>query len=77
VKLTQKAVAALALPRGASELIVFDSDLPLGVRLRAGGVPRWIFQYRIGAKQRRISLGALRTARAGNRRRAPCPSQAR
>jgi integrase len=57
MKLTQKAVAALTLPKGASESIVFDSDLPLGVRLRAGGVPRWIFQYRIGAKQRRMSLG--------------------
>src|SRR5262245_43786534 len=57
MRLTQKAVAALALPLGASELIVFDNDLPLGVRLRAGGAPRWIFQYRIGAKQRRMSLG--------------------
>jgi Arm DNA-binding domain len=57
MKLTQKAVAALALPKGKSELIVFDDDIPLGVRLRDGGTARWIFQYRVGAKQRRMSLG--------------------
>jgi hypothetical protein len=43
MKLTQKAVAALALPKGKSELIVFDDDIPLGVRLRDGGAPRWTF----------------------------------
>ena len=57
MRLTQKAVAALVLPKGKSELIVFDDDIPLGVRLRDGGAPRWIFQYRVGAKQRRMSLG--------------------
>src|SRR5262249_8291185 len=59
MKLTQKTVAALTLPEGKSELIVFDDDLPLGVRLRAGGAARWIFQYRIGTKQRRVSLGSV------------------
>ena len=60
MKLTQKAVAALALPKGKREAIYFDGDIPgLGVRLRAGGTARWIFQYRIGAKQRRISLGSV------------------
>jgi integrase len=57
MRLTQKAVAALALPAGKSELIVFDDDIPLGVRLRDGGAARWVFQYRVGAKQRRMSLG--------------------
>jgi integrase len=57
MRLTQKAVAALALPAGKSELIVFDDDIPLGVRMRDGGTARWIFQYRVGAKQRRMSLG--------------------
>ena len=60
MKLTQKAVAALVLPKGKREAIYFDGDIPgLGVRLRAGGTARWIFQYRIGAKQRRISLGSV------------------
>ena len=55
MKLTQKAVAALVLPKGKREAIYFDGDIPgFGVRLRAGGTARWIFQYRIGAKQRRI-----------------------
>jgi Arm DNA-binding domain len=68
MKLTQKMVAAVTLPKGRSELIVFDDDIPgLGVRLRTGGPPRWIFQFRVGAKQRRISLGpvsAISVARA-------------
>ena len=79
MKLTQKAVAALALPKGKSELIAFDDDIPLGVRLRDGGAPRWVFQYRVGAKQRRMSLGttaALSAPRAGNRRRALRQGQA-
>src|SRR5262245_42761346 len=57
MRLTQRAVAALTLPANRAELIVFDDDIPLGVRLRVGGKPRWLFQYRVGAKQRRISLG--------------------
>jgi Arm DNA-binding domain len=68
MKLTQKTVAALALPKARSEAIHFDGDIPgLGVRLRTGGPPRWIFQFRVGAKQRRISLGpvsAISVARA-------------
>jgi integrase len=68
MKLTQKTVAALTLPKGRSEAIHFDNDIPgLGVRLRTGGPPRWIFQFRVGAKQRRISLGpvsAISVARA-------------
>jgi integrase len=60
MKLTQKAVAALTLPKGKAEMIVFDDDVPgLGLRLREGGAARWIYQYRIGAKQRRISLGSV------------------
>jgi integrase len=60
MKLTQKAVAALALPRGKPEAIHFDDDVPgLALRLRAGGVARWIFQYRLGRRQRRITLGAV------------------
>jgi integrase len=71
MKLTAKTVAALTIPNGKSEAIYFDEDVPgLGLRLREGGAARsarWIFQYRIGAKQRRISLGsvsAISSARA-------------
>ena len=60
MKLTQKTIAALALPAGKTETIVFDEDLPgFGVRLRAGGTRSWIFQYKIGNQNRRITLGSL------------------
>ena len=58
MKLTKATVAKLAVPLGKSELIVFDEDLPgFGLRLRAGGSAVWVAQYRIGAKQRRVTLG--------------------
>jgi integrase len=60
MKLNEKAVAALELPAGKSELILFDDDLPgFGIRLRAGGKRTWIIQYRVGRKQRRKTLGAV------------------
>ena len=60
MKLTQKTIAALALPAGKTEIIVFDEDLPgFGVRMRAGGTRSWIYQYKIGNQNRRITLGSL------------------
>src|SRR5262245_30352992 len=57
-KLTKATVAALTLPRRKSELLVFDSELPgFGVRLREGGSKTWVFQYKIGNKHRRVTLG--------------------
>ena len=62
MKLTKATVAKLTLPEGKSELIVFDEDLPgFGLRLRAGGSAVWVAQYRVGAKQRRVTLGRLAT----------------
>jgi integrase len=59
-KLTKTTVAALTLPRRKSELLVFDADLPgFGVRLREGGSKTWIFQYKLGSKHRRITLGRV------------------
>ena len=60
MKLTQKTIAALALPEGKTETIVFDEDLAgFGVRVRAGGTRSWIYQYKIGNQNRRITLGSL------------------
>jgi hypothetical protein len=62
MKLTKATVGKLALPVGKSELIVFDEDMPgFGLRLRAGGSAVWVAQYRVGAKQRRVTLGRLST----------------
>ena len=59
MKLTAKTVAALRLPEGRSDTIYFDDDVPgFGLRLRSGGGRSWIFQYKLGSKHRRISLGS-------------------
>ena len=66
MKLTQKTSAALALPAGKTETIVFDEDLAgFGVRVRIGGTRSWIFQYKIGNQNRRITLGSLATCMPG------------
>jgi integrase len=58
LKLTKATVAHLTLPPGKEDLIIFDDELKgFGIRLRAGGKRVWIAQYRIGAKQRRVTLG--------------------
>ncbi len=60
MRLTRPAVAALTLLPGKSELLVFDDALPgFGVRIRSGGKRTWIAQYRIGSKQRRVTLGTV------------------
>jgi integrase len=59
MKLTARNVA-LALAKGEAERIVFDDEIPgLGVRMRAGGSCNWVFQYKIGTKHRRMSIGAV------------------
>jgi integrase len=60
MKLTNRVVEALARGKVDSERIVWCDDLPgLGLRMRAGGSRNWVFQYKIGAKHRRMTLGAL------------------
>jgi integrase len=61
MKMTRATVAGIELEPGKSDQIFFDDDLPgFGVRLRAGGKMTWIIQYRVGAQQRRESLGDVR-----------------
>lgn len=60
LNLTKPIVSGLQLPAGKSDHIVFDKSIPgLGVRLRLGGRKTWVFQYRVGLKQRRINLGPV------------------
>ena len=69
MRLTKANVARLKVPEGKSESIVFDDDLPgFGVRIRAGGKRTWIAQYRIGAKQRRMTLGTIKALDEGEAR---------
>jgi integrase len=63
MRLTVKAADGLKLERGKTERIEFDDDIPgFGLRIREGGSRTWIFQYRIGSKQRRMVLGSAASA---------------
>jgi integrase len=57
--MTPREVAALTLPPGKTDALYFDDAVPgLALRLRASGSKAWVFQYRIGSKQRRLNIGA-------------------
>jgi integrase len=61
MRLTQTAIDELSLPEGKTEIIAFDDALPgFGIRIRAGGKRTWVVQYRIGQKQRRVTLGSVK-----------------
>ena len=60
MRLTVKSTAGLKLPPGKDDYIEWDDEIPgFGVRLRKGGSRNYIFQYKIGAKQRRMKIGKL------------------
>jgi integrase len=59
MKLTAKNFSSARLEPGETDRIFFDDDIPgFGLRVRAGGSRNWVFQYALGEKQRRMSLGA-------------------
>jgi len=61
MKFTQATVAKFKLPEGKLDHIEFDDSMPgFGLRVRNGGKREhrtYILQYKIGPKQRRMSLG--------------------
>jgi integrase len=62
MKLTVKTAEGIQLPKGKSDCIVFDDDIAgFGLRLREGGSRTWVYQYRIGKKQRRMVLGSAKS----------------
>src|SRR6516164_6959140 len=64
MKLTDKTVN-LPLPAGKADHLVFDDMIPgFGLRLREGGSKSWIFQYKLGGKQRRMVLGRATAIKA-------------
>jgi integrase len=78
MKLTQPMISKLTLPPGKSDAILFDDDTPgFGLRLRGTGKHVWIFQYAIGAKQRRITLGRTSMISLGAARRTAADLHAR
>jgi integrase len=61
MKFTVKTVERLQLPAGKADHIEWDDDLPgFGIRLRNGGSRNWVFQYALGDKQRRMSIGSAK-----------------
>ena len=66
MKLTKASVPRFGLPAGTRDKIFFDDDMPgFGLRLRDGGKRTWIAQYRVGTKQRRVTIGTVETYRGG------------
>jgi integrase len=52
-------ISTLELPAGKKDHMVPDSIVPgLALRLREGGSRTWVFSYRVGIKQRRMTLGS-------------------
>jgi len=59
MKLTAKTIPHVRLAAGRSEEIHFDDSLPgFGLRLRQGGSRSFIFQFKVGAQNRRMTLGS-------------------
>lgn len=59
MKLVQKVVDRLTLPAGKSEIIYWDQDLGgFGLRIRQGGSRTWVYQYDVGRRTRKMTLGA-------------------
>jgi integrase len=67
MKLTATTIRTAAIPVGKSEAIFFDDDVPgFGLRVREQGSRTFIFQYKLGTKQARMSLGAASALNIGD-----------
>jgi integrase len=65
MRLTRANVATITLPPGKIERLVFDDALPgFGLRVHRGGRRTWFCQFRVGSKQRRLTLGTTETVDA-------------
>jgi integrase len=69
MKLTEASVKGLSLPPGVRDKLFFDDELPgFGFRIRDGGKRTWIAQYRLGKKQRRVTIGTDANTKADEAR---------
>jgi integrase len=58
VKLSAKTIDSVKVATGNGETIVYDDEIPgFGVRVRAGGSRNFVFTYRFGGKNKRLTLG--------------------
>jgi integrase len=77
--LTDKILPTLTCPPGRTEVKIFDDDVRgFGVRIRAGSAARsWIFQYDIGSRTRRVTLGSPKSMTTTRARAAAAELQAK
>ena len=72
MKLTAATVRSISLPAGKSETILFDYTLGgFGLRVRGNGAKisrTFIYQYKIGNQQRRVTLGSVAVLDVGQAR---------
>jgi integrase len=68
MKLTKDSVTNLAIPPGKSEHVIWDDDIPgFGVRLRPHSAT-YVFRYRHGARQPRVTIGNVSAITANQAR---------
>src|SRR6516165_2883714 len=69
MKLTTQTASQLAPPPGKDDALFWDDAIPgFGVRARASGRRLWIFQYRVGLQQRRMTIGLVSAVSVGDAR---------
>jgi hypothetical protein len=58
MKLTSSSIEALACPSDKADVTYFCDSLPgFGLRIRASGVRRWVVQFEVHGKTRRVTIG--------------------
>src|SRR6476660_225535 len=61
MKLTQAVISRIDT-KGKADFIAWDDDLPgFGLRIREGGSRNYVLQYKIGAQNRRMTIGSTKT----------------
>jgi integrase len=69
MQLTATTIRSLAPPAGKLDHIEWDDQCPgFGIRVRASGSRTFVFQYAVGGKQRRMSLGVVSAVPIGTAR---------
>jgi integrase len=59
MRLTVRSAAGIQLPADKTDHVEFDDDIAgFGIRIREGGSRTWVYRYRVGTKQRSITLGS-------------------
>jgi integrase len=78
VRLSVDSARSLKLPAGKREYTFFDEKLKgFGLRLREGGSRTFVFQYKIGAKHRRLVVGSATAISVEKARKAAADAHAR